>query len=84
MQKKKKVRYKERLGRQVRINLQNKNKTNYLHRLAWIYIHLKYIQIEEGTEATTYEPYINNQKTVVIPKGSTGNRTYTANWIANN
>ncbi|MBR1413101.1 MAG: InlB B-repeat-containing protein [Bacilli bacterium] len=48
------------------------------------FAYIKYIQIEEGTEATTYEPYINNQKTVVIPKGSTGNRTYTANWIANN
>ncbi|MBR1413638.1 MAG: InlB B-repeat-containing protein [Bacilli bacterium] len=46
-------------------------------------VYLKYLQIEEGTEVTDYEPYINNQTTVTIPKGSTGNRTYTANWIAN-
>ncbi|MBR1413822.1 MAG: InlB B-repeat-containing protein [Bacilli bacterium] len=44
---------------------------------------ISYLQLEEGTEATAYEPYINKQVSVIIPQGSTGNRTYIANWISN-
>ncbi|MBR1413306.1 MAG: InlB B-repeat-containing protein [Bacilli bacterium] len=41
------------------------------------------IQLEEGDIATDWEPYIDKQTSVTIPQGSTGNRTYTANWIPN-
>ena len=41
------------------------------------------IQLEEGTTSTSYEPYINEQTTVTIPSGSTGNRTYKAIWEEN-
>ena len=45
---------------------------------------LSNIQIEEGTKATGYEPYISEPVTdIVISPGATGNRTYTANWIEN-
>lgn len=43
-----------------------------------------YIQLEEGSKATSYEPYISTPTTnIVINSGSDGNRTYKANWVAN-
>lgn len=42
------------------------------------------IQIEQGNKVTDWEPYISTPtKDIVIPKGSSGNRTYVANWISN-
>ena len=42
------------------------------------------IQLEKGTKATEYEPYISEPVTdIVLSPGATGNRTYTANWIEN-
>ncbi|MBQ8131115.1 MAG: InlB B-repeat-containing protein, partial [Bacilli bacterium] len=38
------------------------------------------IQIEEGNKKTNYEAYINTPGEITIPKGSRGNRTYTAVW----
>ena len=40
------------------------------------------VMIEEGNVATEYEPYLENNTSVVIPRGSSGNRVYTANWEA--
>ncbi|MBP3799372.1 MAG: BspA family leucine-rich repeat surface protein, partial [Bacilli bacterium] len=40
-------------------------------------------QLEEGTNATSYEPYVSNETTLTIPSGSVGNRKYIANWTAN-
>ncbi|MBR1414224.1 MAG: InlB B-repeat-containing protein [Bacilli bacterium] len=55
---------------------------NYLKEYSNAKVTIYNIQLEEGTEATAYEPYIDKQTSVTIPQGSTGNRTYTANWIA--
>lgn len=42
------------------------------------------LQIETGSKATNYEPYIHiPTKDIVIPKGYAGNRYYVANWTAN-
>ena len=42
------------------------------------------IQIETGSKANNYEPYIHiPTKDIVIPKGYAGNRYYVANWTAN-
>ncbi len=41
-----------------------------------------YFQIEEGTQNTEYELYVENNTNVVIPRGSSGNRIYTAVWEA--
>ena len=41
------------------------------------------IQLEEGSSSTPYEPYLNEETTVTIPSGSTGNRTYKAIWEEN-
>lgn len=42
------------------------------------------VQIEKGDESTPIEDYIKTpQTTITIPKGSTGNRVYTAKWTAN-
>ena len=40
-------------------------------------------QLEEGSTATSYEPYVSNETTLTIPSGSVGNRKYIANWTAN-
>ena len=42
--------------------------------------HIKNVQLEEGSSATSYEPYISEQTTITIPTGTEGNRTYTAIW----
>ena len=42
------------------------------------------LQIEEGEEVTAFEKHISTPtKNITIPTGSTGNRTYKANWIKN-
>lgn len=43
-------------------------------------VHISSFQLEEGSSATDYEPYISEETTVTIPTGSEGNRTYTAIW----
>ena len=46
------------------------------------YAYIRYIQLEEGTKATEYEPYVDKKNELIIPRGSSGNRTYTAMWEA--
>lgn len=45
------------------------------------YAKVNNFQIEEGETATAYERYVVREKNVTIPRGSTGNRHYVANWI---
>lgn len=42
-------------------------------------------QLEEGDTPTDWEPYNSANETIdlILPPGTTGNRTYTANWIEN-
>lgn len=40
------------------------------------------IQFEEGSAATSYEPYVDRKLDVSIHRGSSGNRTYKAIWEA--
>ena len=49
------------------------------------YNNFKYkMQLEKGTDPTPFEECISTpQTTVTIPKGSKGNRIYTANWVQN-
>ena len=47
------------------------------------YDSISYLQIEEGSNATGYEPYIFEPiKDIVLSPGTTGNRTYKAVWQA--
>ena len=46
-------------------------------------VYISSFQLEEGSSSTTYEPYINEETTVTISSGSTGNRTYKAIWEEN-
>lgn len=41
------------------------------------------VQIEKGNSYTAYEQYRNKQLNVTIPTGSTGNKSYVANYTAN-
>ena len=46
--------------------------------------YIRNVQIEVGKEMTEYEPYISTPtQSITIPKGSTGNRYYKANWSQN-
>ena len=46
--------------------------------------YIRNIQMEYGDKSTEYEePITVSTKEITIPKGSAGNRVYTANWVAN-
>ncbi|MBR3133049.1 MAG: InlB B-repeat-containing protein [Clostridia bacterium] len=75
------------------IDIQNKDEVSYTFTLneatnigieAKLYNGVCKVQLEKGSEYTGFEPYIATPSTTTtIQAGSTGNRTYVANWTAN-